>query len=117
MLRCPWLQVKNPATGAVYILLESLLGTIPGAVPKAKKGKGKEEVAPEPGFEVELPTPNPTPYFAWEWLDVFNVVGGSADHADHAGHAVLCRAVLCLAVPCWSCARGQEPWRAGSLRC
>ena len=43
--------MKNPATGAVYIVLESLLGAIPGAVPKTKKGKGKE-AAPEPGFEV-----------------------------------------------------------------
>ena len=48
------LQVKNPATGAVYIVLESLLGSIPGAVPKAKKAKGKDkdDAAPEPGFEV-----------------------------------------------------------------
>ena len=46
-------QVRNPATGAVYILLESQLDKVPGAVPKAKKGKakGKDEPA-EKGFEV-----------------------------------------------------------------
>ena len=46
-------QVRNPATGAVYILLESQLDKIPGAVPKAKKCKGKaKDEAPEKGFEV-----------------------------------------------------------------
>lgn len=51
--------MKNPATGAVYIVLESLLGAIPGALPKAKKAKGKEAAAPEPGFEVYLTSPPP----------------------------------------------------------
>ncbi len=46
-------QVRNPATGAVYILLEAQLDKIPGAVPKAKKGKGKaKDEPPEKGFEV-----------------------------------------------------------------
>ena len=51
-------QVKNPITGAVHIVLESLLGAIPGAVPKAKKAKGKEkdDAAPEPGFQARIPT-------------------------------------------------------------
>jgi len=33
-------QVRNPATGAVYIVAESRLEAIPGAVPKGKKGGG-----------------------------------------------------------------------------
>ena len=46
-------QVRNPATGAVYILLEAQLDKVPGAVPKAKKGKGKaKDEPPEKGFEV-----------------------------------------------------------------
>ena len=45
--------MRNPATGAVFILLESQLDKIPGAVPKVKKGKGKGKVdPPEKGFEV-----------------------------------------------------------------
>lgn len=44
------LQAKDPATGRVYIVAESRLAEIPGAVPKAKKGKkGGEE---QKGFEV-----------------------------------------------------------------
>lgn len=41
------------ATGKVYIVLESRLAEIPGAVPKQKKGKkaGADEAAPK-GFEV-----------------------------------------------------------------
>ena len=46
-------QVRSPVTGAVFILLESQLDKIPGAVPKAKKGKGKgKDEPPEKGFEV-----------------------------------------------------------------
>lgn len=39
-----WLQARDPAKGKVYIVAESRLPFIPGAVPKAaKKGKdGKE---------------------------------------------------------------------------
>lgn len=41
-------QVKNPATGAVYILLEARLAELPGAVPKASKKKNKDKAnAPE----------------------------------------------------------------------
>jgi len=46
-------QVRNPATGAVYILLEAQLDKVPGAVPKAKKGKAKgKDEPPDKGFEV-----------------------------------------------------------------
>ena len=43
----------HAATGRVYIVMESRLAEIPGAVPKPKKGgkKGGEEAAPK-GFEV-----------------------------------------------------------------
>jgi hypothetical protein len=43
------LQARDPATGKVYIVAESRLGEIPGAVPKKGKGKKGEE---QKGFEV-----------------------------------------------------------------
>eukprot|EP00892_Ulva_mutabilis_P011660 jgi/Ulvmu1/8867/UM049_0049.1 len=43
-----YVQVKDPASSAVYIVAESLLAKLPGAVPKKGKGKGK---APSGGFE------------------------------------------------------------------
>ncbi|KAL4432409.1 hypothetical protein ABPG77_001708 [Micractinium sp. CCAP 211/92] len=48
-----YVKARDPATGKVYIVMESRLGEIPGAVPKAKKGKkgGADESAPK-GFEV-----------------------------------------------------------------
>lgn len=36
-----YVQVKDPASGAVYIVAESRLASLPGAVPKKAKGKGK----------------------------------------------------------------------------
>lgn len=36
-----YLQVKDPASGTVYIVAESRLASLPGAVPKKAKGKGK----------------------------------------------------------------------------
>lgn len=36
-----YVQVKDPASGAVYIVAESRLAALPGAVPKKAKGKGK----------------------------------------------------------------------------
>ena len=45
--------MKNPTTGAVYILLEARLAELPGAVPKAaKKKKGKVDAPEQPPFEV-----------------------------------------------------------------
>jgi hypothetical protein len=46
VVRSCW-QVKNPTTGAVYILLEARLSELPGAVPKASKKKNKNKDAPE----------------------------------------------------------------------
>ena len=50
--RAPALS-PTAATGKVYVVMESRLGEIPGAVPKAKKGKKGAEDGPAPkGFEV-----------------------------------------------------------------
>ncbi|PRW58449.1 isoleucine--tRNA cytoplasmic isoform B [Chlorella sorokiniana] len=47
-----YVKARDPATGRVYVVMESRLGEIPGAIPKAKKGKkGGDEAAPK-GFEV-----------------------------------------------------------------
>lgn len=44
--------MPRAATGRVYVVKESRVGEIPGAIPKAKKGKkGGDEAAPK-GFEV-----------------------------------------------------------------
>ena len=42
-------QARDPATGKVYLVAESRLGEIPGALPKKGKGKKGEE---SKGFEV-----------------------------------------------------------------
>lgn len=49
-------QVKNPTTGAVYILLEARLSELPGALPKpvGKKKKGKADAPEQPPFEVQF---------------------------------------------------------------
>lgn len=51
-----YVKVKDPASGKVYIVGESRLSEIPGAVPKAKKGAKKggtaNEDKPEGGFTV-----------------------------------------------------------------
>ena len=83
----PLAQVRDPAKGTVYIVAEARLASLPGAVPKpkkgaAKKGDGKDAVVEmEGGFEVRwhgglyresgvllhccptfmLPSPPPTP--------------------------------------------------------
>ncbi|KAI7845602.1 hypothetical protein COHA_000889 [Chlorella ohadii] len=47
-----YVKARDPATGRVFVVMESRLGEIPGAIPKAKKGKkGGDEAAPK-GFEV-----------------------------------------------------------------
>lgn len=45
----PAAQAREPATGRVYVVAESRLAEIPGAVPKKGKGKKGEE---QKGFEV-----------------------------------------------------------------
>lgn len=53
-----YLKVRDPATGKVYIVAETRLGEIPGAVPKAKKGGGGKKgsdanhTPPPSGFEI-----------------------------------------------------------------
>lgn len=37
-----YVRARNPATGKVYIVAESRLAAVPGAVPKPKKEKGKK---------------------------------------------------------------------------
>lgn len=50
---CYGWQVRNPTTGAVYVLLEARLAELPGAVPKAsRKKKGKADAPEQPPFEV-----------------------------------------------------------------
>lgn len=59
-----YVRVRNPATGKVYIVAESRLSAVPGAMPKPKKEKGKkggkggdakEADAAEPkGWEVRM---------------------------------------------------------------
>ena len=46
-----YVKVKDPACGRVYIVAETRLGELPGALPKAAK-KGKEAT---PGFQVIPP--------------------------------------------------------------
>ena len=48
------MRAKDPATGKVYVVAESRLAFIPGAVPKAKKGgKGADKKDAEPkGWQV-----------------------------------------------------------------
>lgn len=48
---CPLLQARDPVRNQVFIVAESRLPHIPGAVPKAKKGggKAKEGAAPKEG--------------------------------------------------------------------
>ncbi len=49
-----YVRAKDPATGKVYVVAESRLAFIPGAVPKAKKGgKGGDKKDAEPkGWQV-----------------------------------------------------------------
>lgn len=51
-----YVRAKDPATGKVYVVAESRLAFIPGAMPKAKKGgKGADKKDAEPkGWEVSL---------------------------------------------------------------
>lgn len=44
-----YVKAKDPATGRVYIVAESRLKDIPGAVPKPKKGKKGTEATPQEG--------------------------------------------------------------------
>jgi tRNA synthetases class I (I, L, M and V) len=53
-----YVRVRDPATGKTYIVAESRLAELPGAVPKQKKGKKGEEA--EKGFEVGFHYPLPT---------------------------------------------------------
>lgn len=56
-----YVRAKDPATGKVYVVAETRLASIPGAVPKAKKGaKDKKGAEPAKGWEVSrLPTQHP----------------------------------------------------------
>ena len=47
-----YVKVKDPASGRVYIVAESRLAELPGAVPKPPK-KGSK-APPAPGFEVSF---------------------------------------------------------------
>ena len=48
-----YVKAKDPATGRVYIVAESRLKEIPGAVPKPKKAKKGQEAPPaEGGWQV-----------------------------------------------------------------
>ena len=51
-----YVRARDPATGKVYIVAESRLPSLPGAVPKLKKGaKGGDKREAEPkGWEVRL---------------------------------------------------------------
>ncbi len=49
-----YVKVRDPATQRVYIVAEARLAELPGAVPKAAKGKKKEAEKPQGGFEVSL---------------------------------------------------------------
>lgn len=52
--------MRNPTTGAVYILLEARLSELPGALPKAgKKKKGKADAPEQPPFEVAVSLERP----------------------------------------------------------
>lgn len=48
-----YVKAKDPAAGRVYIVAESLLHELPGAVPKESKKKDKGKAEPKKGgFEV-----------------------------------------------------------------
>lgn len=48
-----YVKAKDPATGRVYVVAESLLHELPGAVPKESKKKDKGKAEPKKGgFEV-----------------------------------------------------------------
>ena len=49
-----YVKVRDPVTQRVYIVAEARLAELPGAVPKAAKGKKKEAEKPQGGFEVSL---------------------------------------------------------------
>lgn len=54
-----YLQVKDPASGTVYIVAESRLASLPGAVPKKAKGKGKGAPPRPPAACPRPPLPVP----------------------------------------------------------
>lgn len=80
--------MRDPATGKVYIVAESRLSEIPGAVPKKGKGKKGEEAK---GFEV-----GPHPARA-------GARSGGGRAADHAGDLLLQQL---LGAPGWC----KLPW-------
>ena len=52
-----YVKARDPATGRVYIVAESLLHELPGAVPKESKKKDKAQDKAQPkkgGFEVPV---------------------------------------------------------------
>ena len=49
-----YVKVRDPTSQRVYIVAEARLAELPGAVPKAVKGKKKEAEKPQGGFEVSL---------------------------------------------------------------
>lgn len=58
-----YVRARDPASGKVYIVAESRLASIPGAMPKAKKGgKGADKTDTEPkGWQVSARLVRPQP--------------------------------------------------------
>lgn len=48
-----YVRARDPASGKTYVVAESRLAELPGAVPKTKKG-GKKGEEPDKGFEVRI---------------------------------------------------------------
>jgi len=58
-----YVKAKDPATGRVYVVAESLLHELPGAVPKESKKKDKGKADPKKGgFEVHYSSMLPLLY-------------------------------------------------------
>ena len=65
-----YVKAQDPASGRVYLVAESRLAELPGAVPKAKKAKkGAEETSQPAGFQV-CPAEHPLSH-EWRTLHWF----------------------------------------------
>lgn len=61
-----YVKAKDPGSGKVYLVAESRLAELPGAVPKAKKVKKGTDEAPHPtGFQVLHPVTIPVYYLLY----------------------------------------------------